>query len=93
MDDSKAIVIRLPSSADDDRLALVASLVQTCLYHGLQVYYLDDAAFSAEVSNPGSVGSDTGYTFMDRKGSIVRVIAKSGESRSHAIERVKSRHR
>jgi hypothetical protein len=41
-------------------------------------------------TNPGPVGQDTGFVFKARKlgGAPVRVIAKLGESREHAIERV-----
>lgn len=46
-----------------------------------------------EASNPGPVGRDTGYEFDDPKtGQAIRVLAKEGESRAHAIMRVRQAH-
>lgn len=47
---------------------------------------------SAELSNPGSVGADTGYEFVNKQGKKIRVIAKEGESREEAIKRVRANH-
>jgi predicted RNA-binding Zn-ribbon protein involved in translation (DUF1610 family) len=46
----------------------------------------------AETSNPGPVGKDTGHTFNCPKCGDIRVIAKAGEPRSIAIERVRANH-
>lgn len=51
-----------------------------------------DEMGSAELSNPGSVGADTGYEFINKKGQKIRVIAKEGESREDAIKRVRANH-
>jgi len=46
-----------------------------------------------ESSNPGPVGLDTGYEFKDPKtGQTIRVLRRKGESRKHAIERVRKNH-
>jgi hypothetical protein len=48
---------------------------------------------TAEMSNPGTVGLDTGYEFKSpRTGGTVRVIARVGEDRSSAIRRVRAHH-
>jgi hypothetical protein len=46
-----------------------------------------------ESSNPGPVGADTGFEFEDPKTKQkIRVVAKEGESREDAINRVKAAH-
>jgi len=45
-----------------------------------------------ESSNPGGIGHDTGYSFIDKTGSLVRVVAKVGEPNQTAIKRVRSHH-
>jgi hypothetical protein len=46
-----------------------------------------------EMSNPGSIGEDTGHEFVSKRtGQRIRVIAKVGESHSDAIERVERNH-
>lgn len=46
-----------------------------------------------EMSNPGPVANDTGYTFESPKtGTLVRVLHKDDESREDAIARVRKAH-
>jgi len=46
-----------------------------------------------EGSNPGAVGHDTGYTFRDTSGNLIRVLTRVGESDKDAIVRVRKNHR
>jgi len=65
-------------------------------HQGVPQTLLADAAGHSdtqyETSNPGAIGRDTGYKFRDGEGNVVRVIAKSNESTSTAIQRVRQNH-
>jgi hypothetical protein len=51
------------------------------------------AAVTIETANPGKQGYDTGHTFVSKRtGDPVRVMARAGEDRNAAIQRVRARH-
>lgn len=55
-------------------------------------YADEDMDVIAECSNPGPIGRDTGYTFTNKSGQMIRVIAQEGEPRATAIKRVRKNH-